>query len=175
MEDGTVRLTPSAAEVQARVAALKAMAVLETPPEEAFDALTRLAASVCDTPIAIVSLIDGDRLWFKAVSGLAATSIPSENSFCCEAANSKSLLYVPDARRDARFAGNSLVQGDLQIQSYIGAPIVYNGVGIGTVCVLDYVPRELDAKPLSQLAELATIATALLTARVQAFRLFSGT
>ena len=174
MNDGTVRSHPSAAEVQARVAALRAMAVLDTPPEETFDALARLAASVCDMPIAIVSLIDGDRLWFKAISGLSATTTPSENSFCCQAAILKSLLNVPDARRDPRFAGNELVAGELKIQSYIGAPIVYNSVGIGTVCVLDYVPRTLGAKPLNQLADIAAIATMLLTARVEAFRLFSS-
>lgn len=174
MEDGTVRSEASAAEIQARVAALHAMAVLDTPREEAFDALTRLAASVCDMPIAIISLIDGDRLWFKSISGLTVTAIPSENSFCCQAANSKSLLNVPDARRDPRFAGNELVAGELKIQSYIGAPIVHNGVGIGTVCVLDYVPRKLGAKPSNELVEIATIATALLTARVEAFRLFAS-
>ncbi len=174
VEGATLRSEPSAAQIQARVAALHAMAVLDTPREEAFDALTRLAANACDMPIAIVSLIDGDRLWFKAISGLTATTIPSENSFCCQAANSKSLLNVPDARRDPRFAGIELVAGKLQIQSYIGVPIVYQGVGIGTVCVLDYVPRELGARTLNQLADLATVATALLTARVEAFHLFAS-
>lgn len=174
MEGRTVRSEPSAAQVQARVAALHSMAILDTPHEEAFDSLTRLAASVCDMPVAIISLIDGDRLWFKAISGLTATAIPSENSFFCQAAKSKTLLNVPDARRDPRFAENELVAGELRIQSYVGAPIVHNGVGIGTVCVLDYVPREIGPKSLNQLAEIAAIAVALLTARVEAFRLFAS-
>ena len=83
-------------ELRERVAALQAMAILDTPPEEGFDALTRLAAMVCTTPVAIVSLIDGERLWFKAVHGLGKRSIASTNSFCKEAADSKQPLEVPD-------------------------------------------------------------------------------
>lgn len=88
------------------------MAVLDTPPEEGFDALTRLAAMVCGTPMAIVSLIDGDRLWFKSVFGLDATTIGSAESFCCETANSRTLLHVLNARRDPRFVNNTLVTGE---------------------------------------------------------------
>jgi hypothetical protein len=80
--------SPTPEEVRQRVAALQATAVLDTPPEDGFDALTRLAALVCGTPMAVVSLIDGDRLWFKSVFGVGATTIDSVESFCCEAANS---------------------------------------------------------------------------------------
>jgi hypothetical protein len=86
--------SPTAAAMRQRVSALQAMAVLDTPPEEGFDALTRLAAMVSRTPIAIVSLIDGDRIWCKSAFGVAATTIESMASFCCEAANSKTPLHV---------------------------------------------------------------------------------
>src|ERR1700712_1847959 len=96
-----------------RIATLKAMAVLDTPPEDGFDALTRLAAAICHAPIAIVSLIDGDRLWFKSTAGVSATTIPSHESFCRECADSGAVLEVANAPLDPRFAGNVLVTGDL--------------------------------------------------------------
>lgn len=164
----------TAEEVRTRIAALQSMAVLDTPPEEAFDAVTKLAAAFAKTPIAIVSLVDGERLWFKSKVGVAASEIPSENSFCSEAATSRQLLHVTDARNDLRFNGNALVRGALQIQFYAGAPIVVNGVGIGTVCVLDYEPRSLDDIALNALADLGTIATSLLRARIEAFALFES-
>ena len=167
--------TATAEEVRRRVAALRSMAVLDTPPEEGFDALTRLAANVCSTPIAIVSLIDGDRLWFKSTFGLAATTIDSAWSFCCEAANSKSVLDVPNARRDPRFIASGLVSGELGIRHYAGAPIMHDGVGIGTVCVLDIAPRTQTATALNALVEMATLAAVLLRARIDAFRLLSMT
>ena len=90
-------VTATVDEVRQRVSALQAMAVLDSPPEEGFDALTRLAAMVCGTPIAIVSLIDGERLWFKSTFGIEASLIDSARSFCCEAANSRSVLHIPNA------------------------------------------------------------------------------
>ena len=167
--------TISLADLRERVDALQAMAVLDTPPEEGFDALARLAAMVCMTPIAVVSLIDGDRLWFKAVHGLGARTMDSANSFCAEAANSKRLLEVPDPRVDPRFASNPVVVGPLGVRYHAGAPIMHNGGGIGTVCVLDYVPRAMDKRALEALSEMAGIAAAMLTARVEAFGMFSNT
>jgi GAF domain-containing protein len=174
MEVQPDRASPTAHELRSRIAALQAMAVLDTPPEEAFDALTRLAAGVCDAPIAIVSLIDRDRLWFKSTHGLQATTIPSENSFCSEAADSRKLLDVPDARQDPRFAANGLVTGELRIRSYMGAPILHEGVGIGTVCVLDYVPREQTPRSRQALIDMSALAAALLRARIEAFRTFAS-
>ena len=159
--------------LQRRVAALQEMAVLDTPPEEGFDALTRLAANVCETPIALISLIDGSRLWFKSTYGLTQRSIDSEGSFCCEVANSKRTLEVSDPRLDPRFANNGLVTGNLGIRYYAAAPIIYHDIGIGTMCVLDVVPRKLGERPLRALAEMASIATVMLTARVDAFRLLA--
>ena len=158
-------------EVRRRASALCSMAVLDTAPEEAFDALTRLAANVCSTPIAIVSLIDGERLWFKSTFGLDATTIDSARSFCVEAANSRRLLDVPNARRDLRFHANPLVSSELGIRHYAGAPILHDGVGIGTVCVLDIAPRAQTAAALNALTEMATIAGVLLGSRIDGFRL----
>lgn len=167
--------TISPSDLRKRVASLQAMAILDTPPEEGFDALARLAAMVCGTPVAVVSLIDGDRLWFKSVHGLGTRTMASANSFCSEAANSKRLLEVPDPRIDSRFADHALVVGELGIRYHAGAPIMHNGVGIGTVCVLDYVPRQLDRRALDSLSEMAGIAAAMLKARVEAFGMFSNT
>ena len=167
--------TISPSDLRERVASLQAMAVLDTPPEEGFDALARLAAMVCATPVAVVSLIDGDRLWFKSVHGLGSRTMPSKNSFCSEAANSKRLLEVPDPRVDSRFADHALVIGELGICYHAGAPIMHNGVGIGTVCVLDYVPRRMDKRALESLNEMAGIAAAMLRARIEAFTMFSNT
>ena len=175
MPDALSYATATADEVRRRVAALRSMAVLDTPPEEGFDALTRLAANVCSTPIAIVSLIDGDRLWFKSVFGLSATTIDSAQSFCCEAANAKRVLDVPNARRDPRFLANGLVTGELGIRHYAGAPIMHDGVGIGTICVLDIAPRTQTPTALNALVEMATIAGVLLRARIEAFQLLSMT
>lgn len=164
-------ITPG--DLQKRIASLKAMAVLDTPPEGGFDALTRLAAMVCETPVAVVSLIDGERLWFKSVHGLGVRTMDSSNSFCCEAANSGQRLEVPDPQLDPRFTSHPLVIGPLGIRYHAGAPIMHNGVGIGTVCVLDYVPRAMSKRTLEALSEMAGIAAAMLTARVEAFRMLS--
>ena len=150
------------------------MAILDTPPEEGFDALTRLAAKVCGTPVALVSLIDGERLWFKSVHGIGTRSIDSSNSFCREAADSKAVLEIPDPRLDPRFVTNALVVGQLGVRYYAGAPIMHNGVAVGTVCVLDYVPRALSPRQLESLAEMANIAEAMLKARVEAFEMLSN-
>ena len=158
-------------ELQARVAVLQAMAVLDTPPEEAFDSIARLAALVCEAPIAMVSLIDGKRLWFKSVVGVEARSIDSQHSFCCQSANSKTPLEVANARLDPRFAHNGLVAGELGIQCYAGAPIIYNEIGVGTVCVLDRVPRQFSSVQMAGLTDLASVALALLRSRIEAFQL----
>ena len=163
----------SAGELQHRAAAIQSMAVLDTPPEEGFDALARLAASVCGAPIAVVSLIDHDRVWFKAAHGLEIKHCAHQHSFCCETANSKRLLEVVNAASDPRFSQNPFVKGDPGVFYYAGAPIMYQGIGIGTVCVLDYKPRELPAKSLQALTEMASIATAMLRARIEAFNLLS--
>lgn len=165
----------STVERKRRAQSIQSMAVLDTPPEEGFDALARLAANVCGAPIALVSLIDQDRVWFKATHGLGIGDGLHTHSFCCETANSKRVLEVVNAQLDLRFSENRLVTGDPGIFYYAGAPIMYEGIGIGTVCMLDYTPRELPAQSLQALTEMASIATVMLRARIEAFSLFSKT
>lgn len=164
-----------AVERKRRALIIQSMAVLDTPPEDGFDALARLAANVCSAPVALVSLIDQERVWFKAAHGLVIRSSVHRQSFCCETADSKRQLEVVDATQDARFSENPVVVGIPGILYYAGSPIMYEGVGIGTVCVMDYTPRELPAKSLQALTEMASIATAMLRARVEAFSFFSTT
>lgn len=168
-----VTTLPRAEDVRQRIDALQAMAVLDTPPEEGYDALVRLAANVSGMPIALVSLVDGDRLWFKAVHGLDVSTIDSARSFCAEAVNSKRPLEVSNARLDTRFATSELVSGELGIRYYAGAPILFKNVAIGTVCVLDFAPRALGPERLAALTEMANIAAVMLRARIEAFALLS--
>ena len=172
METPTGHTWIGPADLKARVAALQALAVLDTPPEKGFDALTRLAANVCNSPIAILSLLDGSRVWFKSVYGVDAAQIDSDGSFCAECANSKTLLQIANATTDSRFSTNGLVTGPLGIHYYAGAPIFFGDVAIGTLCVLDYVPRELEEKALRNLDDMATIASVMLSARTEAFKGF---
>jgi signal transduction histidine kinase/ActR/RegA family two-component response regulator len=138
---------PKPADETARLEALRAYEILDTVPEEAFDELTRLAAHICEMPIVLMSLVDGDRQWFKSRVGLDAESTPREESFCAHAIlDQHRLLTVPDATLDPRFADNPLVTGDFHLRFYAGAPLVSpTGQPLGALCVIDRVPRELSA------------------------------
>ena len=156
----------------ARIAALRRYQVLDTDPESNFDELTALAAHICQTPIALVSLVDTDRQWFKSRLGLDVCSTDREVAFCTYAVASGSLFVVPDAAADPRFSNNPLVTGPPFIRSYAGAPLVTaEGHVLGTLCVLDTVPRELSAKTLSLLSSLARQAMNLLEHRRQTYLL----
>src|SRR5262245_31308910 len=130
----------------ARLATLRALQILDTPPEERFDRIVRLAARVLGTPIAALSLVDEKRQWFKATVGLGGvTETPREWSFCAHAIHdSGAALVVPDAMADVRFAGNPLVTGEPRIRFYAGHPVVAeDGSPLGALCVIDRLPREL--------------------------------
>ena len=131
-----------------RVAALRALDVLDTPSEAEFDALVNAAAAVCGTPISLVSLVDTDRQWFKANRGLAgATQTPRDVAFCAHAILQDGLFEVPDATLDPRFADNPLVAGAPDIRFYAGAPVrLSNGQCVGTLCVIDRQPRTLNER-----------------------------
>lgn len=130
--------------------------VLDTPRESEFDDLARIAAEVCKAPIAVVNLVDTHRQFFKAEVGLGVRETPLETSFCRHAILAEDLMIVPDATRDPRFANNALVTGEPGVRFYAGALLkTAEGVPIGTMCVLDYVVRELDEAQRRTLTLLA--------------------
>ncbi|CAN5774239.1 hypothetical protein BH11MYX4_BH11MYX4_23070 [soil metagenome] len=136
-----------------RLAALRDYEILDTAGEGAFDALVNLAALICGTPIALVSLIDAHRQWFKARKGLDVQETARDLAFCAHAIlEPAELLVVGDSHVDERFADNPLVVGGPQLRFYAGAPLVTpGGQAVGTVCVIDHVPRELSSTQLDAL------------------------
>ena len=127
-----------------RLTALGRYRILDTPPEREFDDIARVAASVCDVPMASISLVDGHRQWFKAAFGLEVTETPREVAFCAHAIEGDGTLIVENAMLDERFADNPLVTRDPGLRFYAGAPLVTSdGFPLGTLCVLDTRPRKL--------------------------------
>ncbi len=151
----------------ARLQALRDLAILDTAAEESFDELTRTAALVCQMPIALISLIDEHRQWFKAKVGLDAVETPREVAFCDHAIRrSDELLEVGDATKDPRFSANPLVTGAPDIRFYAGAPLVdANGHALGTLCVIDRRPRHLEPWQREVLGHLARQVVRLFAAR----------
>ncbi len=132
-----------------RLANLRQYDLLDTAPEPVLDDLTALAAHICDTPIALISVIDEKRQWFKSRVGLSVSETPRDISFCAHTILQPDLVMVPDAALDARFAGNPLVTGEPRIRFYAGVPLLTGeGRALGTLCVIDRQPRELT--PLQQ-------------------------
>jgi len=129
---------------KARVQALRKYQILDTDPEKAFDDLTILASSICNTPMALISVIDSDRQWFKSKVGVDLSETPLDVSFCAVAIQQPNLFVVPDASKDPRFSSNPFVVSDPKVRFYAGAPYTSSdGHPLGTLCVIDIVPREL--------------------------------
>lgn len=150
----------------ARLAALKSYEVLDTPPEEIFDEFARLAASLAGTPTALISLIDGTRQWFKSKVGMGVEQTPRDFAFCDHAIRGKDVFIVPDATKDERFANNPLVVNDPAIRFYAGAPLItMEGHALGTLCIIDYVPREFTAEQSQALEALSAHVMAQLELR----------
>ena len=153
---------------QARQRALDIYRVVDSLPEAAYNDIAYLASVLCDTPIALVSLIDRDRQWFKASQGFSETGTRRDVAFCNHAIETPlDIMEVPDAQTDARFEANPLVTGEHSIRFYAGMPLVTEaGAAIGTVCVLDREPRTLDEKQRNGLQALARLTMSLLGARL---------
>ena len=143
---------------QERLATLFASGILDTPGEDRFDRITRIAARLFDVPIALISIVDARRQWFKSCVGLTVSETPRKISFCGHAINGDACLVVEDATQDERFADNPLVTGEPNIRFYAGYPIRVNGgAKLGTLCIIDRVPRRFDDTDIALLTDLGRI------------------
>jgi signal transduction histidine kinase len=156
--DARSRGAPLRPDEDVRLAALRRLDILDTPPEERFDRVTRLARQMFDVPIVLVSLVDAERQWFKSCIGLPVSETPRGLSFCAYAIHEPGPLVVEDARRDPRFADNALVTGEPYIRFYAGHPLFSpDGFPLGTLCVIDRRPRTLGEADLAALGDLARL------------------
>jgi GAF domain-containing protein len=142
----------------ARIAALYALNILDTLPEERFDRLTRLAKRVFNVPYSTISMIDSQRQWFKSIQGLSLCQTSRDISFCAHAILYDEILYVENAIKDERFHDNPVVVGDPKIRFYAGCSLEVKGLKLGTFCVFDKKPRAFTAEDRQLLKDLAHLA-----------------
>ncbi|MEK6398726.1 MAG: GAF domain-containing protein [Terriglobus sp.] len=149
-----------------RLETLRRYTLLDSLPEQEFDDITELASFICDTPIALISLVDEDRQWFKSKVGLDAQQTGRSESFCAHMLSDGASLIVEDTLQDSRFVENPLVTGEPSIRFYAGAPLIApNGHILGSLCVIDRKPRRLSEKQLSALHALSRQVTAAFESR----------
>lgn len=159
-----------------RLAALYELDILDSAPEKDFDDIVALASSVCDVPVALITLIDTDRQWFKARVGTDLTEMPRDLSFCSHTILGKDLMVVPDVAQDARFTDHPAVNGGRGVQFYAGAPLITSdGFALGALCVMDSRPRQLDAEQMQAMRALARQVTSQLELRRYAVALANTT
>lgn len=150
-----------------RLQKLKGYQVLDTSAEKEYDDITKLASFICETPIALISLVDKDRQWFKSKIGLNPPELARDIAFCAHTILTDDVLIVSDSSKDQRFYDNPLTTNSPHIQFYAGAPLITpDGWKIGTLCVIDRKPRELSKEQLSALKTLSQNVVALLELRL---------
>ena len=160
---------PAGEDEARRLAALAGSGLMDTPAEEVFDRLARLAAQVTDCPIALVTLLGAQRQWFKARVGIDLAETPRDWAFCSHALDAGAAFVVDDAANDPRFSNNPLVTGEPYVRFYAGIPLAdAGGRQFGTLCVFDREPRRLRERELRALHELAAIASEEIARRSQA-------
>lgn len=141
-----------------RIETLRQFLILDTPPEERFDNLTRAAAAFFRVEIAVVSLVDVNRQWFKSICGLDVAETPRDISFCGHAILQDQVMMIEDALLDERFVDNPLVTGEPKIRFYAGAPLkAKNGVNVGTLCLIDRHPKTLSSADIEMLQDMARV------------------
>jgi hypothetical protein len=150
---------PKPTDEDRRLAATRALGLWDTPPEERFDRITRIAAAMFNAPIALIALMERDREWFKSCCGVEIREVARDDSFCSHAIFERRPLVVSNALMDERFADNPYVTGYPGVRFYAGHPLILsNGCCVGTLCILDTKPRHLDDAGLSLLGDLAQFA-----------------
>jgi EAL domain-containing protein (putative c-di-GMP-specific phosphodiesterase class I) len=149
-----------------RIESLRSYGILDTAAEPQYDALTRLAAMLCKTPVALISLIDENRQWFKSTHGMDATETSREISFCSDAVADEQLLVIPDTLKNPDYSDNPAVVDDPGVRAYAGVPLIgRDGLPLGTLCVIDVRPRQFSAEQLTGLELLADQVVAQLELR----------
>lgn len=156
-----------------RIAAVGRYEILDSPPDGAFDRITKLAARIFKVPIATITIVDSDRIWFKAKYGIDAAEIGRDPGLCASAVLDYEPLVINDAAKDPRTLENPLVRGELGLRFYAGVPLTTaDGYNLGTLNIIDVEPRELTEDDLEMLEELAEVVIDELELRLSALRLF---
>ena len=146
-----------------KVKILREYRILDTAAEKVFGDITSLAAEVCNAPVCLLSFVDANRLWFKSNVGMPIQEAPRQSSLCSRGIACRDIFVIPDARSDERFSGNPIVTGPESVRFYAGIPLITpEGMAVGTLCIIDRVPRQLTDEQVKKLRELAASAVMLL-------------